>query len=165
MQGNDLGVYFSQDGGENWELFSEGLPSAVLVMHLSISHSNRKLRVATYGNGVYETDMVPPPVDVGINNNIEKKSLAILGQNYPNPFKNQTIIPVQLPENYTMKSLKVYDNSGRMIEIISDKNRAAGSSDNFTISTQDWIPGVYYYTLEYKTQKGKIMTETKVMVK
>ena len=34
--GNDLGVYFSNDGGESWEPFSYGLPEAVIVKDLSI---------------------------------------------------------------------------------------------------------------------------------
>jgi hypothetical protein len=57
--GNDLGVYYSTDSGKYFIPFrSLGLPDVCLVMDLSISIKNRQLRVATHGNGVYETDLL-----------------------------------------------------------------------------------------------------------
>jgi hypothetical protein len=59
--GNDLGVYFSSDTGNTWRpLSTVGLPEACIVMNLSISPVNRKLRAATHGNGVYEIDLLTP---------------------------------------------------------------------------------------------------------
>lgn len=55
--GTDIGVYVTTDGGGNWSNFSEGLPEAILVSDLTISPSNRTLRVVTHGNGVYERKM------------------------------------------------------------------------------------------------------------
>jgi photosystem II stability/assembly factor-like uncharacterized protein len=56
--GNDLGVYVSTNGGTSWSGFSEGLPDAVIVADLTISPSNRALRVATHGNGVWERKLL-----------------------------------------------------------------------------------------------------------
>ena len=56
--GNDVGVFFTADGGGRWVQLADGLPEAVLVGDLSISPSNRKLRVATHGQGVYERGLV-----------------------------------------------------------------------------------------------------------
>jgi len=56
--GNDFGVYVSSDGGSNWSNFSGGLPDAVIVADLVVSPSNRAIRVATHGNGVYERKML-----------------------------------------------------------------------------------------------------------
>jgi len=58
--GNDLGVWASTDFGLTWNVFCEGLPEAVMVMDLSISDSDRLLRAATHGNGVYERTLLPP---------------------------------------------------------------------------------------------------------
>ncbi len=52
--GNDIGVYVSTNSGASWNSFSDGLPDAVLIASLSISPSNRMLRAATHGNGVYQ---------------------------------------------------------------------------------------------------------------
>lgn len=56
--GNDLGVYFSSNGGASWEPFTRGLPEAIMAMHLSDSPSNRKIRLASHGHGVWEVDYV-----------------------------------------------------------------------------------------------------------
>jgi hypothetical protein len=55
--GNDLGVYYSEDGGDNWVPFSNGLPEVVMVEDLTISLPTRKLRLATHGNGAYEIQL------------------------------------------------------------------------------------------------------------
>ncbi|MBI3194222.1 MAG: hypothetical protein HYZ34_07130, partial [Ignavibacteriae bacterium] len=52
--GNDIGVFISTDGGTTWNNFSDGLPDAILVSDVTYSPSNRVLRVATHGNGVFE---------------------------------------------------------------------------------------------------------------
>jgi len=56
--GNDIGVFVSTDGGDTWMTYSTGLPDACMVMSLSYTAASRKLRVATHGNGVYETDLL-----------------------------------------------------------------------------------------------------------
>jgi photosystem II stability/assembly factor-like uncharacterized protein len=56
--GNDLGVYASTDAGESWFPFMNGLPEAVIAMDLNISPVNRKLRVATHGNGAYQSPLI-----------------------------------------------------------------------------------------------------------
>lgn len=52
--GTDLGVSVSTNGGGTWSSFGDGLPDAVLVSDLSLTRSNRTLRVVTHGNGVFE---------------------------------------------------------------------------------------------------------------
>lgn len=59
--GNDLGVYISKDGGDSWQMFSKGLPEAVIAMDLNISKANRKLRVATHGNGAWQRPLAYKP--------------------------------------------------------------------------------------------------------
>ena len=78
--GNDLGVFASTNGGASWAFYSEALPEAVLAMDLSISPSNRKLRLATHGNGVYENDLLLPETS-GAGPLEELNALRL----YPNP--------------------------------------------------------------------------------
>jgi photosystem II stability/assembly factor-like uncharacterized protein len=51
--GTDLGVFRSLDGGLSWHEYNNGMPPA-MVLDLGISKTNRVLRAATFGNGVYE---------------------------------------------------------------------------------------------------------------
>ncbi len=51
-----IGVYESTDGGANWHLFGAGLP-AVRVSDLYMPADGSFLRVATYGRGLWETQL------------------------------------------------------------------------------------------------------------
>lgn len=56
--GNDIGVFVSTDGGTTFSSYSTGLPDACLVMSLSFTPVNRKLRIATHGNGAYQASLL-----------------------------------------------------------------------------------------------------------
>ena len=58
--GTDLGVFHSSNSGTNWEEFNIGMPPA-MVLDLTISRANGKLRASTFGNGVYERPLVRIP--------------------------------------------------------------------------------------------------------
>ena len=51
--GGDLGVYRTLDGGENWEIYGEGMP-VVRVDDMEMQTVSGKLRVATHGRGMWE---------------------------------------------------------------------------------------------------------------
>ncbi len=59
--GTDLGVYKSTNTGGSWAVFDNGMPPA-MVLDLGISPTNRSLRAATFGNGVYERELPAPSV-------------------------------------------------------------------------------------------------------
>ncbi len=54
--GADIGVWHSADGGVNWNPFENGLPDAP-VFDLQIHPTQRLLRAATHGRGVYEISL------------------------------------------------------------------------------------------------------------
>jgi hypothetical protein len=54
--GADIGVWHSADGGLNWDIFQNGLPDAP-VFDLQIHPTQRLLRVATHGRGIYEIEI------------------------------------------------------------------------------------------------------------
>ncbi len=56
--GTDIGVYASTDGGTNWVPFGTGLPR-VAVFDIAIQNSQRILRIATHGRGLWETSLGP----------------------------------------------------------------------------------------------------------
>lgn len=54
--GMDVGVYYRDDGLTEWESFMEGLPN-VIVNELEIHYEAGKIRAATYGRGLWESDI------------------------------------------------------------------------------------------------------------
>jgi hypothetical protein len=68
-----------------------------------------------------------------------------LGQNTPNPFKNETNISYQLQETGFV-SLKVYNVIGNEVATLVNSNQTKGSH-KIQFNAQGLTSGVYYYTL------------------
>ena len=58
--GTDLGVYYRDKSTKVWIPYNDGLPN-VVVSDIDILTSSEKLRIATYGRGMWEADMVKCP--------------------------------------------------------------------------------------------------------
>jgi hypothetical protein len=54
--GTDLGVYLSENGGTTWQSFTNGMPG-VPVKDLEIYYPTGKLRAATYGLSIWESNL------------------------------------------------------------------------------------------------------------
>ncbi len=65
--GMQSGVYYTNDTLAEWVPFSENLP-AVLTSELEIHYPSRKIRVATYGRGIWEANLYD---DTGDNQKIK----------------------------------------------------------------------------------------------
>ena len=121
--GNDLGVFVSTDRGDSWMSFNDGLPSAVLVMDLSVSPMNRKLRAVTHGNGVFERTLLDPSA-AGHHD----ESLPFhpsIEQNYPNPFNMSTAIPLHLPEP-AFVTVRILNLRGHTVRTLAARTYPAG---------------------------------------
>ena len=143
--GNDLGVYCSTDGGNSWELFSGGLPDAVLVMHLSISPSNRKLRVATHGRGVFQGDLIDPALTA--TKNLEKIGLKNL-TTFPNPVVDQSTVRFYL-EQKTEIHLSLVSVDGKTNQVLFTGTKESGVQE-FNFNWESLPSGVYFYRLNVK---------------
>jgi hypothetical protein len=70
-----------------------------------------------------------------------------LGQNIPNPASSTTIIPFFIPEDGKVV-LKITSLYG---QVLSEYSRECVSGNNqIELGLQNFAPGLYYYTLEYK---------------
>lgn len=156
--GTDLGVYRTLDGGKIWEPWFDGMPVAMII-DLSISRVDRRLRAATFGNGVYQRKLP-------IQKQAEKSNVPLehsLSQNYPNPFNPSTTISYSIPagtggQSLQNVTLRVHDVSGKEIAMLVNEQQQAGIySVKFNASKLS--SGVYFYTL----QSGKF-SETKKLV-
>lgn len=141
--GNEIGVYQSLNGGSTWEDISTNLPDAVFAMDLVISKSNRTLRLATHGNGAYETNL---PQSSSIETGSEIPGVIELGNNYPNPFNPSTVIPYELSKK-SFVALRIYDVSGKLIKTLV--NREQGVGEFFVLFDASGLPsGTYFYQLK-----------------
>lgn len=54
--GTDMGVYYKNDDLFQWQMYMDGLPR-VIVNELEIQYNSGKIRAATYGRGIWESDL------------------------------------------------------------------------------------------------------------
>lgn len=59
--GTDIGVFFKDDFNSDWVLFQTGLPN-VMIHELEIHYTSNKLVAATYGRGIWQSDLAANPV-------------------------------------------------------------------------------------------------------
>ncbi len=157
---NDLGVYLSTNGGENWDYASNGMPfvPAMDFDYVKINDSSRYLRVGTHGRSIYETNLADLVTntedhfylnDTGIENNLNI---------YPNPiFKNATI-KIQLQKSGFV-SLGIYNLIGQEISILISENQKSGTY-KFEWNAEGLNKGIYLCVL--KTNEGM---QTKKLIK
>jgi VCBS repeat-containing protein len=80
-------------------------------------------------------------------------------QNWPNPFRDRTTIPVILPEPANT-SIHIYDIEGKLVEVLlSDQSLTAGLH-NVVWNASRYASGVYIYRVIARGQSGKLYTKT-----
>ncbi|MFH1320502.1 MAG: T9SS type A sorting domain-containing protein [Bacteroidota bacterium] len=57
--GTDVGIYYKDNTLTNWQPFMNNLPN-VIVNELEIHYGSGKIRAATYGRGIWESDLYTP---------------------------------------------------------------------------------------------------------
>ena len=92
--GTDIGVYVTDIYKNSWQKYSDGLPG-VVVTELEIQYHTKKLRAATYGRGLWESDLLPTilqPVISGNFNNICISNTEIYKSNSFSGLKNKWVV-------------------------------------------------------------------------
>jgi hypothetical protein len=77
----------------------------------------------------------------------------VLSQNYPNPFRGETFIEFQVPQNHSGRvKLSVYNLLGQEVRLLSDQGFSGGTYraawDGRDAAGQRVVNGVYFYRLE-----------------
>ena len=110
------------------------------------------------GLGTYAGDLKISALGVSEHS---QSDLAFLGQNYPNPFSENTTITYGIYQDGDVL-LSIFDVSGRRIQTLEDTYRPRG---RYTVSFNNTSlePGIYYYQLEYRGS-GSVFSETKKMI-
>ncbi|HIO72360.1 MAG TPA: T9SS type A sorting domain-containing protein [Flavobacteriales bacterium] len=132
--GTDMGVFVRDNNMGQWQPFNEGMP-ALPVNDMDIFYPNTKLRAATYGRGMWESDLYTAPV-VGIT---EKEAIEMDWAIYPNPTTGLVTITGVKGATY-----KITDLQGRSI---------AKGKVNTKANLSEQAEGVYLITVAGQTQK------------
>jgi len=69
-----------------------------------------------------------------------------LHQNFPNPFNPVTKIRFEIPQAANV-TLKVYDVSGRLVDILAENEYLTAGIKETTFNGSNFASGVYYYTI------------------
>ncbi len=139
--GTNLGVYYTNDDldGE-WKVFDSNLPNTQ-VIDLDINEEDARLYAATYGRGVFYTDIPyqKPAKDIRLTSIVEPTNSTITSNGTIQPkvnVKNQGLEPISnISIEYTINggAVKVVNWSGNLevnaeVEIeIAEENLALGS--------------------------------------
>ena len=138
--GTDIGVYHKDSTMTEWQLFNTGLPH-VSVRELEIQYSAGKIRAATFGRGVWESDLNSFPASV---NSVNANLINV----FPNPVKN--ILTVSVPYTLGNSSIQIYSITGQLV--IEEKL----VSENTSVLCENLIEGMYIY----KLLNGEVVIKT-----
>ena len=152
--GNDLGIYYSDDRGLSWESINEGLKDAVMVYDINYSPSNRKIRIATHGHGVYERDLLNAPYSATEE---ADKILADISV-FPNPANE--MIQITIDSHEPIESIEVLDLNGSMVATIGSEYYSNHQA-NFKWHIPNTLARGYYFVrvsnaLGFTTEKISI---------
>ena len=144
--GTDFGVYYMDNTMTDWVAFDNGLPH-VIVDELEIQYYSKKLRAATYGRGLWETDIHISGLNVG--EYPDEVNMSV----YPNPSTGLFHVRSQRSKIVTVK---VFNLLGE--EIINNRINAQQT----TIDLTGYTKGIYFVWLEDEnknTSKKKIVVQ------
>jgi photosystem II stability/assembly factor-like uncharacterized protein len=107
--GTNKGVYYTNDSLITWIPFSENLPNCI-INKLEIENNTNELYAATYGRGIWKTNLIPDDVNEAADNNTE---LNI----FPNPNNGNFVIDFTTQNQITESNLQfeIIDMVGRVV--------------------------------------------------
>ncbi|OIQ30689.1 MAG: hypothetical protein BM564_00285 [Bacteroidetes bacterium MedPE-SWsnd-G2] len=128
--GMNYGVYYTDDNNTNtWLEFSNNLPN-VIINELEINTVNNKIYAATYGRGLWSSDLYSTTLGVD--------DLVFEGLNmYPNPANNELNFNWNKSDDVT---IKIYDQLGKLMYFTKSQNLQNGfRADISNLSTGLYI--------------------------
>lgn len=141
--GNDLGVYYSEDGGASWEVFSDELPEATMIYDLNVSPSNRKLRIATHGHGIWERSFVNDPLAIS-DFNLSSSGFKL----YPNPASQRVTIDLTLPVYVEQSKIEVFSLLGERIARLYEGPLTVGNHQLIWDQLGGNSSGIYFVVID-----------------
>lgn len=141
--GTDFGVYYTDSGLNDWIPYQTNLPN-VIVEDIEINYTAGKLRAATYGRGIWESDLNTTTlfaIDAGVQSITAPTGISCLA----------IINPVIVIQNYGLDTLYTVDINylvDAMGPIVQPWNGALahGQTAVVTINTMPVTGGIHTFT-------------------
>lgn len=131
--GTDIGVYFTNDTMNSWQLFSTNLPN-VIVSDLQIDTQNDELHAATFGRGLWVSDISQPATN--LEENFVNQANPVV---YPNPSNGD--FSISFSKSGEME-LSIVDVMGR--EVLH-RNIEFKEGQDLSLNLANTLkPGMYY---------------------
>lgn len=105
----NLGVYYWKNSVGNWTKLDNGLPN-VIVHDIEIHYGTEKIRVATYGRGIWEASIKASAM--GIEENMLPENSVYL---YPNPTKNKNF-NIKMNDLTGESNIMIYNLIGSVVK-------------------------------------------------
>lgn len=145
--GMNYGIYYIDNTFTDWQVFNNNLPN-VIVNELEINYAENKLYAATYGRGLWVSDLFDGVLSndaFAVFNNLSV---------YPNPANNKLFL--KWDEGY-LSEIRIFDAGGKLLFF----EKEAALENTHEIDVSDLSGGVYFVRINNK--KG--MTTKKVIIK
>jgi photosystem II stability/assembly factor-like uncharacterized protein len=134
--GTDVGVFVFDAENNNWLYYGSGLPNTS-VTDLEIQYSSRKLRIGTYGRGIWENDLMSEVfVNLDEVTSVNNTTLRLV----QNPVNDFIMLNVQNKENLVGQFV-IIDSQGKEVKSIA-QNLPTGNYQ-LLLDTSELSRGAY----------------------
>lgn len=140
--GTDVGVFYTDGTLPDWITYNTGLPN-VVVTELEISNNNNKIWAATFGRGLWNSDL---QTLTGISNTEPNSQFNI----YPNPTND--ILNIEA-KGFSNNDFKIIMSNTLGQTLFEKEFKAVGNSFTTQIDLKEFSSGIYL--LNILSEKGK----------
>jgi hypothetical protein len=157
---NEIRVTWIDDSREGFEI-ADGKSILVITTkqtsptrdekNYSLRLSNESHFIDVSGELISGVTLVLPTIHT---NTIKDIAVAV----YPNPFKDNTLLNYQIPEDGAV-TISVFDQAGRQVQELKHSACLAGKHE-VKIEGSDLVPGIYHYAVIYTGNHQLINTGT-----
>jgi len=134
--GTEVGVFYKDSSTTNWVSYNSNLPN-VRVTDFEINYTTGLIRAATYGRGVWESQLYNT---VNVNENELNNSLSI----YPVPTKDKFNVLLNLKAEKNIR-LTLFDVTGKFVKSIVLGNL---KNINYSFDISGLVEGTYFIKVE-----------------
>ena len=136
--GSDIGVFHRNNTGSDWAIYGDGLPN-VISNDLEVHYGTNKLRVATYGRGVWEVSIDANELGIG---EFEDNNVLTL---FPNP--SNGIFTIELADFNSESDITIYNIIGGVVKSFKTKETTT------TVDLSSYSAGIYLVDLKNDNKK------------